>query len=69
MTREQFESSLVKAPDPGTAGEAVFDFQALPSSPCPDFRYSTVFEWTESGQAMEECWQAYLQEREEDWSE
>ena len=69
MTREQFEAAIAKAPEVGTTGEVVFDFQTIPNVPCREFRHLTVFEWTDDGVAMEECWQAYLNEIEADWSE
>ncbi len=67
MTREQFESTLVEAPEPGSSGEAVFDFRAIPLAVQSEFRYSTVYEWGDDGMAMEECWMAYLEYIEEDW--
>jgi len=69
VTREQFESTLVKSPEPGRSGEAVFDFRNLPKAPAPEFRCCTVYEWSEDGLALEECWQAYLDDIEADWTE
>jgi hypothetical protein len=69
MSREEFERAIVKVPEPGNPGEVVFDFRTISNGPCQEFRHVTVFEWTEDGVAMEECWQAYLNEVEADWSE
>ena len=69
MTREQFEAALVKAPEVGTSGEMCFDFTGTPGTVCPAFRYTTVYEWDDTGRAMEECWQAYLTRWEANWDD
>lgn len=67
MTREQFAAALVQSPRAGQAGEAVFDFHEVDGAPCPEFRYDTAYEWGDHGEALEECWQAYLEEWETEW--
>ena len=69
MTREKFEAAIAKAPEAGSSGEVVFDFRTIPNVSCQEFRHITVFEWGEDGLALEECWQAYLNDVEADWSE
>lgn len=67
MTRQQFEAALVKSPQPGTVGEAVFDFRAMPDAPCSEYRCITVNTWDNCWLAMEECWRAYVGDWELDW--
>ena len=67
MTREEFESTLIRSPQRGCSGEAVFDFRRVPQAAMPEFRYSTCYEWDDNGTAMDECWMAYLDAAEADW--
>ena len=67
MTRERFEAALVTSPPRGECGEVVFDFGAIAEAPCPEFRYETVNTWDDDGEAMDECWRAYLHEWECSW--
>lgn len=67
MTRDQFEASLVKSPGANRCGEAVFDFHGVSNAPCVEFRCTTETTWDEVKMAMEECWQAYLEEYETEW--
>jgi len=69
MTRDQFATAIAKAPSTGSCGEVVFDFHGLSKAPCTRFRYTPVHEWDDSGEALEECWQAYLEEFEFDWAD
>ena len=69
MTREEFESAIVQAPATDGYGEVTFDFRGTPQAPCSSFSYTPVLPWDGSGEVMEECWQAYLQEFEYDWCE
>ena len=69
MTREQFSTAIAKAPAAGRCGEVVFDFHGLAKAPCTRFRYTPVHEWDDNGEALEECWQAYLEEFEFDWED
>ena len=67
MTREEFESALVVAPEPGRSGEAVFDLHGIPSAELPEFRYTAFCAWGDDRSAMEECWLAYLYSVESYW--
>lgn len=69
MTRQQFESSIVKAPEQGALGEVVFDFRNVSNAVMPEFRHSTCYEWDGHGVAMDECWMAYLNAAECDWTD
>jgi hypothetical protein len=61
MTREQFESALLKPPT-ANHGEAVFDFGQIPAAPCTSFTHCMAVSWETREQMIEECWQAYLSE-------
>ncbi|MEX2261278.1 MAG: hypothetical protein WD696_04970 [Bryobacteraceae bacterium] len=64
MSREQFIAGLVKSPQAGEYGEAVFDFSAVAKAPCSEFVYTPECTWDndDDGEALTECWRAYLEE-------
>ena len=62
MSREQFVAGLVKSPQAGEYGEAVFDFSAVAKAPCAAFVYTPECTWDDDGEALMECWSAYLEE-------
>lgn len=67
MTRDQFKAAIVRSPDPGSQGEVVFDFHDIPNTPCSDFRYTTTVIWDSTGSALDECWEAFVDQWVTDW--